>query len=121
MVYAGALNTIPIFADPISGPASGRLLPGMDTTRDVGEHGGAGRIAGSVKVDSSPDYPVWRRIRLFDRRDNRLVREVWSDPVTGAYSFEYINPVRLYVVIAYDHTGAYNAEIRDAITPEPMP
>ena len=118
MVYAGALNTIPIFADPISGPVSGRLLPGMDTTRDVG---GAGRIAGSVKVDSSPDYPVCRRIRLFDRRDNRLVRETWSDPVTGAYVFAHINPSRLYVVIAYDHTGTYNAEIRDAITPELMP
>lgn len=121
MVYAGVLNTIPIFADPISGPATGRLLPGMDTTRDVGEHGGTGRIAGSVKVDSSPDYPVWRRVRLFDRRDGRLVREVWSDPVTGVYAFEYINPARLYVVVSYDHTGVYSAEALDSMTPEPMP
>jgi len=117
VVYAGALNTITIFTAPIAGPASGRMLPGIDTTRDVGEHGGAGRIAGSVKIDSTPDYPVWRRVRLFDKRDNRLVREVWSDPVTGAYVFEYINPVRLYVVIAYDHTGQYNAVVSDNLAP----
>lgn len=72
-------------------------------------------------VDSTPDYPVLRRVRLFDRRDNRLVREVWSDPTTGAYKFEFINPDRRYVVIAYDHAGVYNAEIRDNITPVLMP
>lgn len=83
--------------------------------------GGAGRIAGTVKNAGTPDFPVWRRVRLLYRRDGRLVREVWSDPATGAYSFDYINPAYTYTVIAYDHTGQYNAEISDDITPEPMP
>lgn len=121
MTYAGALRTITIFADPIAGAGTWGLLPAGAATRDISELGGRGRIAGTVKIDSSPDYPVWRRVRLFDKRDNRLVREAWSDPETGAYVFEHVNPARLYVVIAYDHTGAYNAEIRDAITPELMP
>ena len=121
MVYAGALNTITIFTAPISGAASGCLLVSMETSRDISELGGNGRLAGTVNVDSSPDYPVWRRVRLFDKRDNRLVREVWSDPATGAYSFDYINAARQYVVISYDHTGVYNAEVLDALVPEPMP
>lgn len=121
MTYAGALRTITIFADPIAGAGTWGLLPAGAATRDISELGGNGRIAGTIKIDSSPDYPVWRRVRLFDKRDNRLVQETWSDPVTGAYVFEHINIHRQYVVIAYDHTSAYNAEIRDAITPELMP
>jgi len=121
MIYSGPLRPILVFDAPLPGPPSAGVIPLLRTTRDLSDLGGNGRIAGTVKIDSTPDYPVWRRVRLFDKRDNRLVREVWSDPVTGAYVFEYINPARLYVVIAYDHTGAYNAEIRDAITPELMP
>ena len=122
MIYSGRLRPIMIFSDPLTGAPSVHLQPRpLHRTRDLSELGGAGRIAGTVKVDSTPDYPVWRRVRLFDRRDNRLVRETWSNPVTGAYSFDYINPARLYVVIAYDHTGIFNAEIRDSVTPEAMP
>ena len=122
MIYSGPLAPITILSDPhIGGPSASILLRREISTRDLSDLGGRGRIVGTVKVDSTPDYPVWRRVRLFDRRDNRLVRETWSDPVTGAYAFEYINPARLYVVIAYDHTGVYNAEIRDSVTPEAMP
>ena len=121
MLYSGPLRPILAFDSPLAGPPSAGVMPRLRPTRDLSDLGGTGRIAGSVKIDSTPDYPAWRRVRLFDKRDNRLVREVWSDPATGAYAFEYINPARQYVVIAYDHTGVYNAEIRDAITPEPMP
>ncbi len=122
MIYSGRLRPIMLFADPLPGAPSVRLQPRpLCRTRDLSETGGSGRIAGSVKVDSNPDYPVWRRVRLFDQRDNRLVAETWSDPVTGAYSFDYINPDRLYVVVSYDHTGVYNAEILDALAPELMP
>ena len=121
MLYSGPLRPILVFDAPLPGPPEARVMPLMRTTRDLSDLGGNGRIAGTVKVDSSPDYPVWRRVRLFDRRDNRLVRETWSDPVTGAYAFEYINPARLYVVVSYDHTGVYSAEALDAMTPELMP
>lgn len=122
MIYSGPLAPITILSDPhIGGPSASILLRREISTRDLSEFCGAGRIAGTVKVDSTPDYPVWRRVRLFDRRDNRLVRETWSSSETGAYSFEGINPARTYVVIAYDHTGVFNAEIRDNVTPEAMP
>lgn len=122
MIYSGRLAPILVLSDPRVGGPSVHMLPAaLHSTRDLSEFGGAGRIAGTVMFDSTPDYPVWRRVRLFDRRDNRLVRETWSDPITGAYRFDDINPARLYVVIAYDHTGVYNAEIRDSITPERMP
>lgn len=123
MIYSGRLRPIMIFETPLpAGAPTVRQAPQtLYRTRDLSEFGGAGRIAGTVKVDSTPDYPVWRRVRLFERRDNRLVRETWSNPVTGAYGFDYINPARLYVVVSYDHTGVYNAEILDAVTPELMP
>lgn len=121
MIYSGPLAPITILSDPhVGGPSASILMRREISTRDLSEFGGAGRIAGTVKVDSTPDYAVWRRVRLFDRRNNALVRESWSNPVTGAYSFEGINPARTYVVIAYDHTGVFNAEIRDSVTPEAM-
>ena len=121
MIYAGRLRPIMITAAPISGVPVTRLLRRVAGTPDLSDLGGSGRISGTVKVDASPDYPVWRRVRLFERRENRLVREVWSDPVTGAYAFEYLDPARRYVAIAYDHTGVYNAEILDNLAPELMP
>ena len=122
MIYSGRLAPVLVFEAPIAGDPAARPLPRpLYRTRDLSDLGGTGRIAGTVKVDSNPDYPVWRRVRLFDQRDNRLVAETWSDPVTGTYSFDYINPDRLYVVVSYDHTGVYNAEILDALTPELMP
>ena len=121
MIYSGPLRPILVFDAPLPGPPEARVMLLMRTTRDLSDLGGNGRLKGTVEVDSSPDYPVWRRVRLFDKRDNRLVREVWSDPATGAYSFDYINAARQYVVISYDHTGVYNAEVLDALVPEPMP
>ena len=97
------------------------LHPRLRATRDLSETGGDGRIAGTVKVDSTPDFPLWRRVRLFVKRDGRLVREQWSDPVTGAYAFEYINRALQYVVIAHDHTGVYQAVVSDTPTVDPMP
>lgn len=122
MIYTGRLRPIMIFEAPLAGVPAARMLPlPLRRTRDLSELGGNGRIAGTIKNDGNPDYPVWRRVRLFDQRDNRIVGETWSDRVTGAYSFDYINPARRYVVISYDHTGVYNAEVLDAVTPELMP
>lgn len=119
--YLGVYQPIQLFSAPVAGPPTAALLPGGFSTRDLSDLGGTGRIDGTVKVDATPDYPVWRRVRLIDRRDSRLVRETWSDPTTGAYAFEHIAMDRRYVVIAYDHTGVYNAEILDNLAPELMP
>lgn len=85
------------------------------------EFGGFGRIAGTVKEDGTPDVPVKRRVRLHREQDGLVVREVWSHPTTGAYSFDYIDATKRYTVITYDYEHDYRAVIADNITPEPMP
>lgn len=121
MIYSGIYQPIMIHADPISGPPSALPTPSWMPTRDLSDLGGLGRIAGTVKSIGTPDYPVWRRVRLFSRRDNRLAQETWSDPVTGAYSFDYVSRVIDFTVIAYDHTGLYQAVISDVPDIDPMP
>lgn len=69
---------------------------------------------------ASTNVPLRRRVQLYNQRDSRLVREVWSDPVTGEYSFDNIRGDTTYFVIAFDHTGHYRAVIADNLTPEPM-
>lgn len=83
------------------------------------QDGGRSKVSGTVKIDSSPDIPVWRKVRLFCAVSGRLVREMWSDPVTGAYSFEYIRPGP-WMITAHDYSGTYNAVVADNITAEPM-
>ena len=82
--------------------------------------GGRGRIAATVKEKAAPDLPVYRRVRLFRDRDGLMIAETWSNPVTGAYAFEYIDQSYTYSVISYDHTGNFRAVIADNLTPEPM-
>lgn len=78
---------------------------------------GPGVISGTVAIDDSPDIPVQRRVRLFDRLTGRFVREAWSDAATGAYTFTRLE-IRAYFVVAFDHTGTHNAVIKDSIFPE---
>ena len=120
MIYAGVNTPLQVLSAPIAGAATAALPTVLLRTRDL-DIGGDGYIAGTVAVDSTPDYPVWRRVRLLNKRDGRIVRETWSDPVTGAYRFEYISRALEFIVIAHDHTGVYNAEVRDSITPKVMP
>jgi hypothetical protein len=84
------------------------------------EHGGRGRIVGTVKNKGVPDYPVSRRVRLLRKRDGVLARETWSD-AAGNYVFDHIRHDLTYVVMSHDHTGLYNAVIDDAITPDLIP
>ena len=121
MPYMGINRLISVFADPIPGATTTGLARGLKSSRDLSELGGNGWIHGDVKKVGSPDSPVWRRVRLFTRRDGRLGREQWSDPVTGAYSFEYINAALEYTLVAYDHTGVYQAVISDNPAIDPMP
>lgn len=89
-------------------------------TRNHHYHGDH-RIAGTVKEKGVPDdRPVARRVLLFDQRTHLCVRETWSDPVTGAYTFDHIDPVPRYIVIAYDHTHHFRAVIADNLRAEPM-
>ena len=67
------------------------------------------------------DLPLSRRVRLVDERANFVVRETWSDAVTGAYAFDRINPDITYLVIAFDYQHNFRAVIADNLAAEPMP
>lgn len=76
------------------------------------------RVPGNVYIDGTPDVPVSRRVRLFNRATAECVREVWSDAATGAYAFEKLPmPADGYFVVAHDHTNVFNAAIKDRISP----
>lgn len=79
---------------------------------------GRGRVAGTVKEKGTPDAPVYRKVRLIREKDGLLIREVWSDPVTGAYSFDFIDELQKFTVLSYDHTGAFRAVVADGQIPE---
>lgn len=84
-------------------------------------YGGRYRIAGTVKIKGTPDAPVKRRVRLLRDRDGIVIREMWSDPATGAYSFDNIDGSEKYTVISYDYTFNFRAVVSDNLTPEAMP
>ena len=80
------------------------------------EGGGAFRIDGTTKNVGTPNTPVQRRVRLHDQRSGLAIREVWSDPVTGAYSFRRIRD-GVYYIISFDHTGLYGGVIASDVIP----
>ena len=82
---------------------------------------GVGRVHGTVKNTGVPNMPVARRVRLLRESDLLVVREQWSDPITGAYDFRFVDELQRYTVIAFDHTQLYSAVVADNLTPEPMP
>lgn len=83
--------------------------------------GGDGRVSGNTKIKGVPDYAVRRRVRLFRERDGLLVREQWSNPTTGAYSFDYIDRAQTYTVVSYDYEHNFRAVVADNLTADPMP
>ena len=101
-------------------PAGGICRGSVVGQRDA-YYAGGGRVAGTVKQTGSPATPLRRKVRLIDEPTGWLMRETWSDPLTGAYSFEGVDPLRVYTVITYDHPHNYRAVIADNITPGLMP
>ncbi len=97
------------------------LLPPQVRPFDM-QHGGRYRIASTVKAKGAPDnIPLHRRVQLIRERGSLVIRETWSDPVTGAYSFDEISGDYTYTVVAWDYTRNHRAVIADNLTPEPMP
>lgn len=83
--------------------------------------GGRGRVAGTVMVKGTPNFPVHRRTRLIEERSGICIREMWSDPVTGEYAFDYVDEARKYTVIAYDYEANFRAVVADNLTPSLIP
>lgn len=81
---------------------------------------GSYMIYGTVKNPGTPDYPVYRRVRLHDMITSQIVDETYSDSVTGAYVFRHIAN-RKYYVVSFDHTGTYNGVVATDVAPILMP
>lgn len=81
--------------------------------------GGIGRITGTVK--NTPATPVERRLLLLDEATRIVTQEVWSDALTGAYTFNNLDMQARYTVLSYDHTTLYRAVVADRQQPELMP
>lgn len=95
------------------------LTPEKLLRRDM-EYGGSYRIVGPVdELGVLGRY----RVRLYDRRIGTLVRETFSDALTGVYSFQNIALKNNgYFTVAFDHAAPWrNAAVADLITPEAMP
>ena len=102
-----------------------RLGPETGAIRDMitGVLGqGIGRVRGTVKRKDQPaNVPLKRRVRLVRERDGLVLREAWSDAVTGEYDFQYIDELQTWTVIAYDHEHNFRSVIADNLAPEMMP
>ena len=75
-----------------------------------------GRVKGTTKDKGTPNVPVSERVRLYRERDGLLIREMWSTPGTGAYSFDYVDETETYTVISYDHDKNFRAVVADGLT-----
>lgn len=101
----------PIAADAVSAAFGARKV------RDM-QYGGDGTITGSVKVAGTPsNVPVSRKVRLIRDVDAICIRETWSDPVTGAYTFADIERSVSYTVLSYDYTESFRAVVADRVVP----
>ena len=84
--------------------------------------GGRGLIADTVKTKATPsNIPTFCKVRLVRDIDGKVVREQWTNPVTGAYTFERFDETFTYTVIAIHPLGSSRAVIADRLTPGLMP
>lgn len=73
---------------------------------------GTATISGTVRVLTAPlaKCPVY----LLEQDGFHPIRETVSD-AAGAYSFPRMETDKQYIVMAIDHTGAYNAVLADRV------
>ena len=88
---------------PDPDPVTGLIIP-SGYRRDIYDGGGLSITEPVTRMNS----PVSRRVRLCDQRSGRLVREQWSDPVTGLVTFEQLREGP-WVLYSLDHTGEFEA------------
>lgn len=73
------------------------------------------RLAGTVTVDGNP---AQKRVMVFNRISLELLAATCSAPATGAWELsglpEYTEGSLL--VLAFDNTGTYNAEVADHVS-----
>ena len=119
---AAVLSPVSI-STPIASPVNVPLQLQQVTPQGIwfsfDQNRGSATLSGTVKAFGSPNQPLHRRVILIEERSGNVIRETWSDAITGAYSFPEISPQLKYTVVAYDHTGIYSAVIADNLSATP--
>ena len=75
--------------------------------------GGADYIDGTVDV---ANVLASRQVFLLDKLTKQVLACTWSNPTTGYFRFDGVNPLRKYIVIGEDYTQTYNGVIQDNLT-----
>lgn len=72
-------------------------------------------LAGAVKVNG---VPAKKQVSVLERNTLAYVASTISNPDTGGWKISHINeyPLRSLLVIAFDHTGEFNAEVYDHVS-----
>lgn len=116
------VSWVPFHSDPTPyRPITTAGLPAAKSWRDM-VYAGNYTVSGTVKQDGDPvDMPLHRKVSLLYATSWTLIRETWSDPVTGAYAFLSIDNKYEYTVVSVDYEQNFRAVIADRITADPMP
>jgi hypothetical protein len=90
--------------------------------KDWGDQGGRGLITDTVKTKGvSANIPTHCKVRLLRDVDSKVIRETWTHPVTGVYTFDNFDEHHTYTVLAIHPLGSFRAVIADRLTPGLMP
>lgn len=102
---------------PPSVQALARDIAGCDI-----QYGGTGRIFGTTKTKATPsNLPTKARVVLLHQRSKLLVRETWSDPDTGDYSFDGLDLRQEFLALAEDAAGNFRAVAAQRLLPGGAP
>lgn len=82
------------------------------------EFGGHGRIWGDTAIKGTVDVPTRARVILLRQRDKLLVRETWSDPITGQFEFAGIDQHQEFLALVEDAAGNYRPVAASRLVPE---
>lgn len=116
------IGRISRFVSPLPPPLvpTFRSLRPLVRPRFDANFGGGYQLVGTTKITGTPAAPVRVRVSLHDQLTGLLVRSQWSDPLTGAYKFDFIK-FGVYYVVAFDHLKNYRAVIADQLELQAMP
>ncbi|WOI47689.1 hypothetical protein [Acidovorax sp. BLS4] len=125
LAKAGTARVLPTSgsgARVISGgpvPDAGVPSPGAARLARDMEFGGLARIWGTTKIKGAVDVPTRSRVLLLRQRDKLVAREVWSDPVTGAFEFVGLDAGQQWLVLAEDQAGNYRPVAASRLEAQP--
>lgn len=107
--------------------AGKEMAPMVYSASDFITPSGIGRVPYDVKREILPSTtpktytPQFAKVRLVRDLDGKVIREEWSDPVTGEGVFEGVDENYTYSVIAIYPSADFRAVIADRIEPEGYP